>query len=60
MTIVITLLALDLGLFHRFVADSAGWEKFPATVSPGLTLALITGGILYSLWRTQREEPLKS
>ena len=43
-----------------FVADLAGWEKFPATVSLGVTVALILGGIAYSLWRTQREAPANS
>lgn len=43
-----------------FVADLAGWEKFPAAVSLGVTLALITGGIVYSLWRTQRPTPVSS
>ncbi|MEM9590792.1 MAG: TerC family protein [Pseudomonadota bacterium] len=38
-----------------FVADLAGWEKFPATVSLSVTISLIVGGILYSLWRTQRD-----
>lgn len=38
-----------------FVADLAGWEKFPASVSLSVTMALIAGGILYSLWRTQRD-----
>ncbi|MDJ0512170.1 MAG: TerC family protein [Methyloceanibacter sp.] len=38
-----------------FVADLAGWEKFPATVSLSVTISLIAGGILYSLWRTQRD-----
>lgn len=38
-----------------FVADLAGWEKFPSTVSLGVTVALIAGGILYSLWRTQMD-----
>jgi len=38
-----------------FVADLAGWETFPATVSLSVTLALIAGGIVYSLWRTQRQ-----
>lgn len=38
-----------------FIADLAGWEKFPSSVSLGVTVALIVGGILYSLWRTQRE-----
>ena len=36
-----------------FVADFAGWEKFPAVVSLGITLALILGGVAYSLWRTR-------
>jgi len=43
-----------------FVADIAGWEKFPAAISLGVTLALITGGIVYSLWRTQRQTPVNS
>jgi len=43
-----------------FVADLAGWEKFPTTISLGVTLALIVGGIVYSLWRTQREAPINS
>jgi tellurite resistance protein TerC len=38
-----------------FVADLAGWEEFPAAVSLGVTVALIAGGIAYSLWRTQRQ-----
>ena len=38
-----------------FVADLLGWEKFPASISLTVTLALIGGGLLYSLWRTQRE-----
>jgi len=37
-----------------FIADFAGWEKFPASISLGVTLALIAGGVAYSLWRTQR------
>jgi TerC family integral membrane protein len=43
-----------------FVADLAGWEKFPAAISLGVTLSLIAGGIAYSLWRTQRQTPLSS
>lgn len=39
-----------------FVADLAGWEKFPSSVSLSVTVALIAGGILYSLWRTQRDD----
>ena len=37
-----------------FVADMLALEKFPASVSLGVTLAIITAGIFYSLWRTSR------
>jgi tellurite resistance protein TerC len=37
-----------------FVADLAGWEKFPASVSLGVTLALLSGGVVWSLWQTRR------
>jgi tellurite resistance protein TerC len=37
-----------------FIADLAGWDKFPATVSLSVTLGLIAGGVAYSLWRTRR------
>lgn len=43
-----------------FVADLAGWEKFPAAISLGVTVALIAGGIAYSLWRTQRQRGVSS
>ena len=36
-----------------FVADAMGWEKFPASISLGVTVGLIAGGVLYSLWRTR-------
>ncbi len=36
-----------------FVAGAMGWEKFPASISLGVTVALIAGGIAYSLWRTR-------
>lgn len=35
-----------------FVADLAGWEKFPASISLGVTVGLLLGGIAWSLWRT--------
>jgi tellurite resistance protein TerC len=38
-----------------FVAEIAGWEKFPAPISLGVTAAILAGGLLYSLWRTRRE-----
>jgi tellurite resistance protein TerC len=34
-----------------FVADLAGWEKFPASVSLGVTAMLIIGGVAYSLYK---------
>ncbi len=37
-----------------FVADLAGWEKFPASISLAVTLVLIGGGVLYSLYKTRR------
>jgi tellurite resistance protein TerC len=36
-----------------FIADALGWEKFPASISLGVTVALIAGGVVYSLWRTR-------
>lgn len=40
-----------------FVADLAGWEKFPASLSLGITLALLGAGVVFSLWRTRRVAP---
>ena len=39
-----------------FVADLLGWEKFPAVISLGVTFAILTAGILWSLWRTRPTE----
>ncbi len=36
-----------------FVADLMGWEKFPASVSLCVTVALLAGGIALSLWKTR-------
>jgi tellurite resistance protein TerC len=36
-----------------FVADLLGLEKFPATLSLGITIGIIVAGIAYSLWRTR-------
>ena len=36
-----------------FVADLAGWEKVPASVSLGVTVALLAGGVAVSLWKTR-------
>jgi len=40
-----------------YVAELAGWEKFPAPVSLGITAALLGGGVAYSMWRTRRTAP---
>ena len=40
-----------------FVAGAMGWVKFPASISLGVTVALIAGGIGYSLWRTRGSHP---
>jgi tellurite resistance protein TerC len=36
-----------------FLADLMGLEKFPASVSLSITVALIAGGVVYSLVRTR-------
>ncbi|MBO6678707.1 TerC family protein [Parvibaculum sp.] len=41
-----------------FAAELLGIEKIPPALSLGVTLALLTGGICYSLWKT-RAEPRK-
>jgi tellurite resistance protein TerC len=38
-----------------FIAEIMGWEKFPASVSLGVILALIAGGIVYSLYKTRED-----
>jgi len=43
-----------------FVADIAGWEKFPASISLSITLALVAGGVAYSLWRTRGQPAVSS
>lgn len=36
-----------------FVAEAMEWEKLPAPVSLGVTVALLVCGIGYSVWRTR-------
>jgi len=40
-----------------FVSDLMGWTKFPAEWSLGITAAILTAGVLYSLWRTRLGAP---
>jgi tellurite resistance protein TerC len=35
------------------IADGLGWEKFPASISFGITFGLIMAGILFSLFKTR-------
>jgi len=35
-----------------FVADLMGWEKFPPVWSMGITFAILSVGVSYSLWKT--------
>ena len=35
-----------------FIADLMGWEKFPPVWSLGITFAILTVGVVYSLWKT--------
>ena len=36
-----------------FVAELMDWEKFPASLSLGITFAILAAGVLFSLWKTQ-------
>ena len=36
-----------------FIADWLDWEKFPASLSLGITAAILTTGIAVSLWKTR-------
>ncbi len=38
-----------------FIADLAGWEKFPASWSLGITFAILTAGVVFSLWKSRNE-----
>ena len=40
-----------------FLADAMGWEKFPANWSLGITFAILTAGVVYSLWRSRGDAP---
>ncbi|HHX90728.1 MAG TPA: TerC family protein [Paracoccus sp.] len=37
-----------------FIADALGWEKFPPEWSLGITFAILSAGIGFSLWKTAR------
>ncbi|WP_294925896.1 TerC family protein [uncultured Paracoccus sp.] len=39
-----------------FVADLLGWEKFPASISLGVTFAILSVGVAWSLWKTRGDK----
>jgi tellurite resistance protein TerC len=39
-----------------FIADGLGLTKFPAELSLAITIAILAAGIVYSLWRTKRQD----
>ncbi|HML41356.1 MAG TPA: TerC family protein [Hyphomicrobium zavarzinii] len=43
-----------------FIADALGWEKFPASVSLAVTLAILAVGLLYSVMQARKEAQLPS
>ena len=43
-----------------FIADLAGWTKFPASLSLGVTFAILAAGIGWSLWRTRQPAAVPS
>jgi tellurite resistance protein TerC len=44
-----------------FVADFVlGGDKFPPVLSLGVTFGLIAAGVLYSLWKTRRDEAIST
>lgn len=38
-----------------FIADIFGWNKFPATISLGVTVGLLAAGIIFSLYKTRNK-----
>lgn len=40
-----------------FFANLMGWEKFPAIWSLSITVALLAGGFIYSIWKTRDLNP---
>lgn len=36
-----------------FIAELMDWEKFPASLSLGVTFAILAAGVLFSLWKTK-------
>ena len=40
-----------------FVADLMGWEKFPASLSLGVTFVILATGVAVSLWKTRGTPP---
>ena len=41
-----------------FIADAFGWAKFPASWSLSITFAILTAGVVYSLWKSRNDAPV--
>jgi tellurite resistance protein TerC len=39
-----------------FIAWAMGWEKFPPVWGLGITLAILSAGIVFSLWKTKDQQ----
>jgi tellurite resistance protein TerC len=50
--IALSVLLIFIGS-KQFIAWAFGWEKFPALWGLGITMAILAGGVLYSLWKTR-------
>ena len=50
--VALSLLLIFIGA-KSFVAWGAGWEKFPPLVGLAVTVAILAGGIAYSVWKTR-------
>lgn len=38
-----------------FIADLLNWQKFPASVSLGVTFAILAAGVGFSMWKTRND-----
>lgn len=49
----LSIILIFIGL-KIFIADIFGWNKFPTSISLGVTAGLLAGGILFSLYKTRK------
>lgn len=39
-----------------FIVDLMGWDKFPPAISLGITVGILSSGVIYSLWKTRGQK----